>query len=54
MINATWHKKHIMPKNPTLAERTKWHMAHAKQCGCRAMPKSMQALVNQIVHKKGK
>jgi hypothetical protein len=24
-----------MPKNATLAQRVRWHNAHAKACGCR-------------------
>ncbi len=35
MINAEWHAKHKMPKNPTLDQRVKWHLEHARHCGCR-------------------
>ena len=38
MINADWHKKHRMPMGSTIGQRVKWHVAHAKACGCRAMP----------------
>jgi hypothetical protein len=31
-----------MPPKATLAQRTKWHVAHAKECGCRPMPQSVQ------------
>jgi hypothetical protein len=41
-INAEWHRKHRMPKNPSLAERIKWHKAHAKHCGCRPVPASLK------------
>ena len=34
-INKEWHLKHKMPKNATLEQRIKWHLAHAKNCGCR-------------------
>ena len=34
-INATWHRAHVMPKNPTLDQRIEWHVAHARACGCR-------------------
>jgi len=37
MINAEWHKKNRMPKNPTLEERIKWHLAHSKNCTCRPL-----------------
>lgn len=33
-INADWHKKHRMPKNPTVQQRIKWHLEHQKNCGC--------------------
>lgn len=41
-INAVWHKDHPMPKNPTLDERVKWHVGHAKKCGCRSIPLSIR------------
>lgn len=36
-INAEWHSKHKMPKNPTLDQRVKWHLAHARYCACRPL-----------------
>jgi hypothetical protein len=36
-INAQWHLKNKMPKNPTLDERIKWHLEHAKNCTCRPL-----------------
>lgn len=38
MINAKWHKQHVMSMGSTLSQRVKWHVAHAKACGCRAVP----------------
>jgi hypothetical protein len=26
-INATWHRAHPMPKNPTVDQRIEWHLA---------------------------
>ena len=40
-LNAEWHKKHLMPKNPTVAERIEWHLAHSEMCGCRPVPPSL-------------
>lgn len=37
-MNAAWHRKHPMPKNPSLEQRVDWHLAHADACGCRRMP----------------
>jgi len=36
-INAAWHRAHPMPKNPTMDQRIAWHLAHAENCGCRAI-----------------
>lgn len=36
-INADWHSKNKMPKNPTLDERIEWHLDHAKNCQCRPL-----------------
>ena len=41
MINAKWHKAHVMPKNPTPLQRLEWHLAHAKACGCRPLTPKM-------------
>jgi hypothetical protein len=37
-INAAWHKKNPMAMGTNIAQRTDWHVAHAKACGCREMP----------------
>ncbi|HAV24495.1 MAG TPA: hypothetical protein DCX46_13620 [Bacteroidetes bacterium] len=42
MINAVWHRSHRMPKNPTPQQRLDWHIAHAKNCGCRELTPSMR------------
>ncbi|HEY3355683.1 MAG TPA: hypothetical protein VGQ83_20695 [Polyangia bacterium] len=44
-INAEWHARHPMPKNPTLAQRIVWHQAHAKHCACRPIPAKLLALM---------
>ena len=36
-INAKWHLANKMPKNPTLDQRVKWHLEHAKNCVCRPL-----------------
>ncbi len=36
-INAEWHLKNKMIKNPTLDERVVWHLAHSKNCTCRPL-----------------
>ena len=47
-MNKEWHSKHKMPKNPTAEQRLKWHIEHAKNCGCRPIPKSLQAKAKRL------
>jgi hypothetical protein len=42
-MNAAWHQKHPMPQRPTLRQRVAWHLAHAKACGCRKIPRTVLA-----------
>ncbi|MBI2831653.1 MAG: hypothetical protein HYX79_05295 [Chloroflexi bacterium] len=41
-INKDWHSKNKMPKNPSLDERMKWHIEHAKNCACRPIPDKLR------------
>jgi hypothetical protein len=51
-INKEWHNKHPMPKNPTVEQRIEWHLAHAKNCGCREIPEKLKALIKtRVKHK---
>lgn len=47
-INAAWHASHPMPARATLAERVQWHLAHAKHCGCRPIPTSVQREIERL------
>ena len=42
-LNSSWHSKHAMPRNATLEQRAKWHLAHAKHCGCRQIPATVNS-----------
>jgi len=42
-LNAAWHRLHPMPSTPTLDQRVRWHVAHAKVCGCRKVPATVLA-----------
>lgn len=44
-LNAPWHEKHPMPKNATLEQRIKWHVAHAEKCGCRDIPATIKTAI---------
>ncbi len=46
-INAAWHKKHRMPRNPTEEQRLKWHVAHAEACACRPLPPKLKAALKR-------
>lgn len=41
-INAGWHKRHPMPKTPTVEDRIAWHLEHQKECACRPIPPKLQ------------
>ena len=34
-LNQEWHRANPMPMKSTLDQRVEWHLAHAKNCGCR-------------------
>jgi len=44
-LNAAWHKRHVMPKNATVAQRIAWHRAHQRHCGCRPIPAKLLGLM---------
>jgi hypothetical protein len=41
-INATWHLKNKMIKNPKLEDRIKWHREHSENCSCRPFPENLK------------
>jgi uncharacterized protein YdhG (YjbR/CyaY superfamily) len=40
-LNAVWHRRNRMPGRASLYQRAVWHLAHARACGCRPIPKSV-------------
>jgi len=42
-MNARWHTAHVLPRGATLTTRVRWHVAHARHCGCRAIPATVAA-----------
>jgi hypothetical protein len=44
-LNKSWHLKNKMPENPTLEQRIKWHIQHAKHCSCRPMPDKLRSFI---------
>jgi hypothetical protein len=47
-INKKWHEKNKMPKNASLKERIKWHLAHSKNCSFRPIPKQLQETIKKM------
>jgi hypothetical protein len=46
-INAEWHRKNKMPKNPTDEQRLNWHVDHMANCNCRTpSPKLLAEIKN--------
>ncbi|WP_116131566.1 hypothetical protein [Tropicimonas sp. IMCC34043] len=45
--NKDWHGDHPMPKNPTEEQRLAWHLDHAAHCGCRGIPGTILALMEE-------
>jgi uncharacterized protein YdhG (YjbR/CyaY superfamily) len=43
-LNAAWHLRNRMPRNASLYQRVVWHLAHARACGCRPIPRSVLRL----------
>jgi hypothetical protein len=43
--NRLWHEQNRMPKNPSDLQRIEWHLAHARVCSCRPIPKGVIALM---------
>jgi hypothetical protein len=46
-INASWHLKNKMPKNPNLDQRVKWHVEHARNCDCRKLDGKILEEINR-------
>jgi hypothetical protein len=44
--NRLWHEQNRMPKNPSDQQRVEWHLAHAKVCCCRPIPRGVIALMS--------
>jgi hypothetical protein len=44
-LNRSWHEKHRMPKNATLDQRIRWHLAHRKNCSCRPIPEKLAEMM---------
>ncbi len=43
VVNASWHRAHVLPRNATPVQRLAWHRAHQQACACRPVPASLRA-----------
>lgn len=41
-LNAEWHARNKMPRNPSLDQRIAWHVEHAKACSCRPLTEKLR------------
>lgn len=48
-LNREWHQDNRMPPKATRAQRIQWHAAHAKKCGCRAIPESLRQDIEKLL-----
>ena len=46
-INKDWHLANRMPKNPSLDQRIKWHLEHAKNCQCHPIDEKILAEIKK-------
>jgi hypothetical protein len=47
-MNREWHQKNVMAKNATTEQRVAWHQEHARNCGCRPIPKGLLDLMTRV------
>jgi hypothetical protein len=50
-INAEWHSRNKMPKNPTFEQRMEWHIEHSENCDCRPIPEKLAGEIRKYVKK---
>jgi hypothetical protein len=48
-LNREWHRLNRMPPGATRQQRIKWHVAHARACGCRKIPESIRLDVEKLL-----
>jgi len=46
-MNEEWHAMNKVPKNATMEQRICWHEKHARECGCRAIPPTVRAAIDE-------
>ena len=48
-VNKAWHEDNPMPERPSKDQRIAWHVAHARACACREVPRSIRAEVETVL-----
>ncbi len=46
-MNADWHRAHVLGSKAAMDERVRWHVAHARECGCRPIPGTVQDVIDR-------
>jgi len=46
-MNKDWHAKNRMPKSATIEQRVRWHQEQARIRGCRPVPPSVRAAIQE-------
>jgi hypothetical protein len=47
-INGLWHHRNPISSRPSRDERTRWHLAHSRACGCQPIPKFVAATLREL------
>ena len=51
MINAEWHRAHLMPKKASPKQKLRWHLQHQKHCGCRKLTEAQRRKLVEAARK---
>lgn len=46
-LNAEWHRAHVLGSGAPMDRRIAWHIEHARECGCRPIPTSVQRAIDE-------
>jgi hypothetical protein len=47
VVNKAWHAAHRLGARASTNARIAWHVAHAQNCSCRAMPATIRAEIER-------
>lgn len=47
VVNAEWHKQHVLGSGADMDTRVEWHIEHANACACRGIPAPVLAEIER-------